>query len=427
MIEHSTVYWTGEDPVGRLHYAWEIWSLVTGIPTERASEEIPAGERVIHCGSSRKTREGEWLELISEGLEGIERYVIPTGTVAAPFSVSTEGILPYDPLSALFWTVTRCEELNAETNEQGRVPSEKLWFVQHGLESTPWVHRWAKDLAKSLGRIAVERSSEVVFSVDIDQLYALKGRPLGHSVLASMQEVLRGKWGRLCQRWKVLTGKAKDPFDVLEEHISAWKGKPWRYFALLTLARTPKDRGVSPYQRGNRARWKELDGLTHALGGLAWHPSTRAGVCLESLQEEKQLFEGIIGRAVDTSRFHFLQMKLPESYRWLETLGIRHDHSMGFADRSGWRAGIALPYPWFDVKQNRRTGLMVHPFFTMDGVYLYYNPVSNPFEEWRKERILCSKEGVDFSFLTHWRLFSEAEPEWKGWNQWVHECLENHG
>ena len=46
--------------------------------------------------------------------------------------------------------------------------------------------------------------------------------------------------------------------------------------------------------------------------------------------------------------------------------GITDDYSLGFTDRIGFRNGMAMPFPFFDVKDNKVTKLMLHPLLMMD-------------------------------------------------------------
>ncbi|NJO69236.1 MAG: hypothetical protein HC830_08110 [Bacteroidetes bacterium] len=64
---------------------------------------------------------------------------------------------------------------------------------------------------------------------------------------------------------------------------------------------------------------------------------------------------------VTKSRQHFLRLKFPGTYHRLMQEGITDDYSMGFHDKPGFRAGIAMPYPFYDLVNEKETTLTVHP------------------------------------------------------------------
>ncbi len=69
------------------------------------------------------------------------------------------------------------------------------------------------------------------------------------------------------------------------------------------------------------------------------------------------------------SRFHFLKIAMPGSYRNISNAGITEDYSMGFSDEPGFRAGIARPFWFYDVIGDRITDLRIFPFQIMDATF----------------------------------------------------------
>ena len=70
-------------------------------------------------------------------------------------------------------------------------------------------------------------------------------------------------------------------------------------------------------------------------------------------------------------------MSLPETYEALIKAGITDDHSMGYASAAGFRAGIASPYKFYNLRKEQETDLIIHPFAFMDTTledYLGLNP-----------------------------------------------------
>ncbi|HTF81790.1 MAG TPA: hypothetical protein VL947_08695, partial [Cytophagales bacterium] len=81
--------------------------------------------------------------------------------------------------------------------------------------------------------------------------------------------------------------------------------------------------------------------------------------------------EEIINTHVTTSRQHYLRLKLPDTYNNLLTCGIKDDYTMGYSTQTGFRASICTPYPFYNLKNEQRTDLTVHPFVAMDSTFKY--------------------------------------------------------
>ena len=62
------------------------------------------------------------------------------------------------------------------------------------------------------------------------------------------------------------------------------------------------------------------------------------------------------------SRFHYIKMHFPESYRNLITAGINEDYSMGYPEEPGFRAGIARPFYFYDIVEEKKCGLKITTF-----------------------------------------------------------------
>jgi hypothetical protein len=317
----------------------------------------------------------------------------------------------------MVWMALRVEERLGAKDVHGRFVSSGSLAARKEGARIPWVHRWAESLASEWGlKIGDKLTAKVDISVDVDHLLAFAGRSWWHVGLAGMRDVLRGNPRKALTRLRARAGGV-DPYDTLLEQADLWAGRPWNYFALMQLSRSEQDSGVDFSNRRAQSLWKALDQKLN--GALGWHPSTGAsnGAKNGLLEQEYLQVLHLLDRDVVRSRFHFLAFEPEVHYPILAELGIREDHSMGYVDRMGWRAGMAVPYPWFDLKKNVVLDFWVHPFFAMDGHLLYYHPNEQPFDAWKKAYTECAEQGVPFSWVTHWRLFSEVEPEWTGWKE----------
>jgi hypothetical protein len=146
------------------------------------------------------------------------------------------------------------------------------------------------------------------------------------------------------------------------------------------------------------------------------HPSVKASKEINTLQKEIKLFENLTGKSPEISRQHYLMLFMPDTYTNLIQLGIKEDNTMGYADSIGFRSSIAVKYPFFDLKINKISSLVVQPFAVMDGTLMQYMNLEKE-EAYEKVAELISITqilGGDFVFLWHNNSFSDSF-EWKGW------------
>lgn len=404
--------WTGEQP--RLAYSLLLFQILTGCGWLRVA--LPSNERANVLWVRKAGAESWMVYEISEEWGRLERVQPENKSLETACFMRPGGLKP-DWLLSMVWMALRIEERFGVKDAYGRFVSGDSLAAGTGAERIPWVHLWAESLAREWDlKVDNKRVSKVNISVDVDHLLAFAGRSWWHVGLASMRDVLRGKPETALTRLRAWAGGA-DPYDTLLEQIDLWEGRPWNYFALMQLGRSKQDSGVDFTNRRAQSLWKALDQKLN--GALGWHPSTGAskGARNGLLAQEYQQVSRLLGREVVRSRFHFLAFEPEVHYPILAALGIREDHSMGYVDRMGWRAGVAVPYPWFDLEKNVVLDLWVHPFFAMDGHLLYYQPTDQPFDVWNEARAACVEQGVPFSWVTHWRLFSEVDPKWMGWKE----------
>lgn len=86
-----------------------------------------------------------------------------------------------------------------------------------------------------------------------------------------------------------------------------------------------------------------------------------------------------------------------------ESLGLAYDASVGFADRTGFRAGTSMPFrPWLFAQQ-REAELLEIPLLAMDGTLLSYMKLDPEaaFANLRELVATCRAFGGVFTLLWH--------------------------
>lgn len=198
---------------------------------------------------------------------------------------------------------------------------------------------------------------------DIDITWAFGHRSLLRQAGATARDFIKANWKQLRLRYQVYRGREQDPFyrfAFLDALHQRWQLRPIYFFLLGDYG--GMDRNIHHGHLPQRRLFHQL--AQKYLCGL--HPSVGSNRSSRQLAREVSRFEVITGQQVRHSRQHYLVLQLPTTYRQLLAQGIRHEYSLGFADRPGFRAGIARPFPWYDLEQEQVTELMLHPFLLMD-------------------------------------------------------------
>ena len=279
--------------------------------------------------------------------------------------------LPFDLLAATFYMVSRYEEyLPHREDEHGRFATAEHLAVQAGFQDEPVVDQWAEMLRQMIVNHYPDytlppRSYRFVQTVDIDAAWCYLHKGFFRTTVGVLRDLfLRHNPAEVRRRFRVLTGREQDPYDTFDYIIGQRQRAADSYLLFFCLL---ADYGQ--YDKPANYLNPHTRELVQHLGDYAKigvHPGYDAIDHPHNVDIETKRLEAILHRTIVRSRYHFLRLKLPLSYRILLHTGIRHDYSMGFADTTGFRAGISSPFPFYDLERDHETELTLHPFCVMD-------------------------------------------------------------
>ncbi len=283
----------------------------------------------------------------------------------------SDSDLRFDPYAASFYMLTRYEEyLPHRTDEHGRFLSHESLSAREGFLQQAVVDRWALSIRdvilKYYPNFAFEHPTyEFEETVDIDAAYCYRNKGMGRTLMGIARDMVKKEYhAELFTRIRVLLGKEQDPFDTFDYILSfKKKHRALRLIFFVLLG----DYGV--YDKPISYHNDEFQELLKHLGDyakLGVHPSYNSLTAPHLIDIESQRLADILHSNITRSRFHFLRLQFPHSYRSLVRAGIKHDYSMGYADTPGYRAGTATPFPFYDLSHDEETQLMIHPFILMD-------------------------------------------------------------
>lgn len=322
-----------------------------------------------------------------------------------------------DPLGTLFYLLSRYEEYmpsirdihdrylakNSVQTVHFNLQEQTAERVLHAFLTTYFPELF-RTYQKAMG-------SSFVPTFDIDNTFAFQWKEGWRSWLSELKDVLKGNKVRRNLRKQVQSGEIKDPYDSFEAIKQVFENHRGNMFWLLGDMKQ-YDKNIA----WNHPKHQRLIREMEKMAEVGLHPSYTSNLEPSRIGMEKNRLETILSKRIFSSRQHFLKLTIPATYERLLENEFSHDYSMGYAEITGFRAGTAHPFQWFNLNSNTTTELWVHPFSYMDGTlnqYLKMNP---------KEAVLQVNQlirevktyGGEFSFLWHNESFAESGI-WKGW------------
>ena len=339
----------------------------------------------------------------------------------------------FDPLAATFFMVTRYEEyLPHREDEHGRFCPEDSLAMKEGFLDQPVVDQWARLIRNKI----VERypdcnipcqSFRFVQTVDIDAAWCYKHKGTFRTVVGAGRDLFsRHQPDEVWRRLKVLINKEQDPYETFNYILHTRTKAPGSalIFFVLLADYDQYDKPASYLNPHFRRLLQHLDDYAN----MGIHPGYNTLEQPRTADQEIKRLESILHRPTVRSRYHFLRLKLPRSYRILQHAGIQNDYTMGYADVVGFRAGISVPFPFYDLERDHENELIIHPFCVMDTTlkkYLRLTP-----EEGLKEykRIIDRVREVDGTYccIVHNQNLNEMDG-WAGWREAYEQMVEYAG
>lgn len=329
--------------------------------------------------------------------------------------------LPFDPFAATFYLVSRYEEyLPFPPDAHGRFPAEESLNFKQGFHQCPVVNHYAlliRDLllAKYPDLLFPERHFRFMLTYDIDMAFAYRGKGFLRNAGGLLRSFSNLGLQEIGLRIKVLAGLQQDPFDTFNEQQALHEKYTLHpiYFFLLG--------DHSKYDKNLSWQNKRLGEIVKAVSRVnetGIHSSYASNRFPEKVAIEKQRLEKMTGRKIFRNRQHFLKMQFPSTYRQLLAAGITEDYTMGYASQTGFRAGIASPFYFYDLIAECSTNLLVCPFMAMDATLFYYLKLDAAGALLQVRKLVDEVRRVNgtFTFLAHNDLISLYGP-WPGWKE----------
>jgi hypothetical protein len=326
-----------------------------------------------------------------------------------------------DPFASIFYVVSRMEEYTyKKLDKHGRFEAVNSVMTRFDWMQKAMCDRWSNAIVQFLVRNAglvleqIPPKVNIIPTFDIDNAFAYKHKGELRKSLSIFKDFLKGDFFRIQQRTKVLLGFKKDPYDTFDKIIEiAKRGFSVKMFWLLGDY-SKYDKNISHTNKMHQSTIQKMNEFCE----VGIHPSYKSNSYELHLLHEKERLEAILEKEIFTSRQHFLKLSVKKTYPISISMGIRHDYTMGYAEVTGFRAGTCRPFYWYDLTEEKKTELMIHPFVYMDGTFNEYLKLT---KSEAKKTILnlyneIAKVGGDYVFIWHNETIGDYR-KWKGWSE----------
>jgi hypothetical protein len=332
--------------------------------------------------------------------------------------------LGFDVFAAIFYLISRYEEyLPFIPDEFGRFKAHDSLAFKNDFLHLPVVDIWMNNFKIALqNKFPSLKIKPAVFNAiltyDIDVAYKYHGRNLLRTTGSILKDILSFKIKNIVERFHVLPGNEKDPWDVYEnlKTMVLKHNLPCIFFFLLS-DKSVHDRNLD-YQ--NRAMKKLID-HTKLFAEIGIHPSFYSSSFPDKILIEKERLEKLSGKKITKSRQHYLKFILPDTYNSLLSATITEDYSMGFSQMPGFRAGTCKPFYFYDLKNEKATELKIFPITFMESTL---NISADPDKAFQKMILLLQEvKKVNGTFISLWHNHTiSATREYQEWRN-LHEKM----
>lgn len=337
------------------------------------------------------------------------------------FESSEDSTFPFDPFAASFYLVTRYEEyLEIKFDQFNRYSSFRSILHKTGLLKKPVVNIWANMIKeviqkKYTGFVFPDKQFKFISTIDIDNAWAIKNKGVLRSTASLIKATLKLNFSDVKYRKAVLADKEKDPYDNYEYIDSVFKKNTDKVKFFFLLGNYGKYDKNSSFKNSS---YRKLIQKIASKYDIGIHPSFQTGNKKGKSKTTKELkrLQKITGLQITKSRQHFLRLKFPETYRQLLDVGILEDYTMGYADQTGFRAGICTPFNFYDLEKETITNLVILPFQVMEVTLRDYMKLSPEMASQEIEKLMKEVKQVNGTFVSIWH--NETLTERGSWKEY---------
>ena len=307
--------------------------------------------------------------LFDQGISDLELNVQPWEDTKCFFSSGEKSHIPFDIFSAAFYLLSRYEEYLPHVKDSyGRFTKEESLAFQFGFLHQPVIDLWAYKFKKALQEMYPNykfelRQYSINPVIDVPVAYYFKNKGLLRTLGGIVSDLFRFRLKFSYNRFPVLFGLKKDPYDNFKWIINRQKTTETRFNVFFLIG------NLTTYDKNNSLNKKQFVSLIKSVADYCNVGIKASYMALDSmavLKSEKRQMDGVLNFVTTSARSSFSKVNLPTTYRNYIDLEITSDYTMGYPKTIGFRAGTCTPFLFYDLDYEIQTPLMIHPYQLMD-------------------------------------------------------------
>lgn len=303
--------------------------------------------------------------LFDQGISDVEIVVQDWEGVPCFFSTSDNSHVPFDIFAAGFYMLSRYEEyLPHVKDKHGRYPAtESIGYKYHFL-NRPVVDVWIMKLKQLMEEHYPsfqfkKRNFEAIPVIDVPVIYNYRKKGIIRTLASTFLDLVNLELKTIFERFQVLLGFKRDPFDNFDRLITLHKQKDINavYFFLMGDY-SHYDKNISV----TSPSFKKLVKSVADYSVVSLMASYESFNHIDLLKKERKRLIQFINRPVKRVRWRFNRLNIPESYRMMAEAEFNEDYTMGYSNYMGFRAGTCTPFNFYDISFEVQIPIKVTPF-----------------------------------------------------------------
>jgi hypothetical protein len=308
------------------------------------------------------------------------------------------------------------EQRCGATDRHGRVPSAENPLVAAGQSRRPVVSLLAAELRRAVLAVADKRpvrcvapwpeghrwAALVTHDLDVVDWWAL------FSLLRMAELGMKGAWdlfgrvGRAARR-----NLRRDPVNRAVHSILQLEAHHGIRATWFVICADPSVRtmlaGDSTYHPEGPAARRIFTALTQAGHEIGLHGSFATATDATPMVDQRRTLSRLTDAPITGVRQHFLRMRPGTTQQHMLSAGFEYDATWGFADRNGFRLGVADLVPAWDASRETTLPLELVPLVWMDRALSKYAGVQEPGRWIEDARELVREcKGVEGAWVGLW-------------------------
>ena len=308
------------------------------------------------------------------------------------FFYNENGTIPFDIFAASFYLISRYEEYLPHLKDvYGRFSYQESIAHKNDFLEDPVIDIWAYKLKESLCSFFPNitfknRKFKVRTIIDVPSVYYYKNKGFLRTIGGAFTDLIRFRPKNIYIRLLVIFRLKKDPYDTFNWIINKQKQVSDKFLFFFLVGKfSTFDKNISLVKQS----FINIIKLVSDYSKIGLKLSFFALSNLDTLKKEKADIESITNRDLTISRNSFSKVNLPINYRNLIKLNIREDYTMGYVNKTGFRASTCTPFLFYDIDNDIQTPLLINPYNLMDYSLLKINSFLD-----KKEKVIALIEKV---------------------------------